>query len=44
MIWIFTCSTNDCVNKFNPVYLGDVTNPVLCSGCYVLSDAVKLEK
>jgi hypothetical protein len=41
MIWIFTCSTNNCENKKHPVYLADVSNPVLCSLCYVKFDAVE---
>jgi hypothetical protein len=44
MIWIFTCVTNDCVNKKNPVYLKEVINPVLCSICRVESDAIEVEE
>lgn len=40
MIFIFTCPTSNCENNKNPVYLVDVTNPVMCSICYVKSDAV----
>lgn len=40
-MWIFTCSTNECINKINPVMLSEATNPVLCSACYELTDAVE---
>ena len=40
MIFLFTCSTNGCENNKNPVNLCDATNPVLCSICYVFTDAV----
>ena len=40
-MWIFTCSTDECLNKSNPVNLSDVTNPVLCSICHFESDAVE---
>lgn len=40
MIWIFTCSTKDCENNINPVYLQDINNPVLCSLCGAYADAV----
>jgi hypothetical protein len=44
MICIFTCPTNNCENNKNPVYLVNVTNPVLCSICHVKSDAVETDQ
>jgi hypothetical protein len=44
MIYIFTCPTTGCENNKNPVYLADVENPVLCSLCHVLGDAVETDK
>lgn len=44
MISIFTCTTIDCENNINPVYLDNAVNPVLCSNCYVLSDAQVIQE
>jgi hypothetical protein len=44
MIWIFTCSTIGCENNTNPANLCDAVNPVLCSLCYVLTDAVETDE
>jgi hypothetical protein len=40
-IWLFTCETENCENKNNPVRLTDAINPVLCGGCGEFSDAVE---
>jgi hypothetical protein len=40
MIYTFTCSTKDCENEKNQVFLQDPINPVLCSVCHVKTDAV----
>jgi hypothetical protein len=44
MIWIFTCPTEVCENKSNPVYLADAINPVLCSLCHATGDAVETDE
>lgn len=44
MIYVFTCSTKGCENNINPVNLCDPTNPVLCSLCHVLTDAVETDE
>ena len=44
MISIFTCTTLDCENHLNPVYLGDAVNPVSCGACYALGDATVVEQ
>jgi hypothetical protein len=44
MIWIFTCSTPDCENNLNPVYLEDAINPVLCGSCHTYGDAVETDE
>lgn len=44
MIWLFTCPTKDCENNINPVFLAEVVNPVLCSLCGVIADAVETDQ
>jgi hypothetical protein len=44
MIWNFTCNKETCSNKGEVIRLVNAINPVLCSACYTLSDAVVTEE
>jgi hypothetical protein len=44
MIWIFTCPTKDCENNLNPVYFIDPVNPIECSLCHAVGDAVETDE
>ena len=44
MIWSFTCNNETCPNKGELIRLVNAINPVLCSACYTLSDAVVTEE
>ena len=44
MIWIFTCTTDGCNYKENPVRMSDPINPVMCGACFSHSNAVKTDE
>lgn len=44
MIWIFTCSTPDCVYNLEPVNMCDPSNPVMCGACFAYSEAVETDQ
>jgi hypothetical protein len=44
MIWLFTCTTTDCVYNSEPVRMVDPTSPVMCGACFCYSDAVETDQ
>jgi hypothetical protein len=44
MIWIFTCSTTDCIYNLEPIRMVDPTSPVMCGACFCYSIPVETDE
>jgi hypothetical protein len=44
MIWVFTCSTEDCFYQINPARIVNPINPVMCGACFEFTNAIETDE
>lgn len=43
-VWIFTCKNKECEQHKIDVRCVEITNPVMCGGCFEFADAIETKE